>query len=585
MTATAAASQQRDAKTSAVVGTAHVFGDVVCDGTPPRPVRRAIVSLTGDGVDTRRSVITDDNGRFDLTGVPAGRYTLSVSRQAFLPVPYGATKVNEPGRSIVLSDGQSLGDLHLHMIKGAVIAGTVRDVSGTPAPDIQVVLWSQEANGAWTERPPLLRTDDLGTYRAFGLAPGTYVVMARFTATIVGGIENPESAGIDQALKELERGAQAEAPTTTKLWTFAPVMYPSGLTTAEAIPLILTAGEERTGIDLNMRLVTTATIYGSIAAPAGEPLPSVLLTADSGDILGAQTVTVRAEQDGRFRYPNVSPGRYVLTARSTASNGPAIVVGPLVSPRSGRCFWARADVSVAGSDVSGVTLALQPCLAIRGNVLFQADVMPKPSDLTSVRVRALPKSGNPTSTGFAPSLDLPPAVVAAGGQFEITGLLPGEYQLMASAPGEGPDGWWLKSILLRGHDVLDDGPFSLTDTAGEISDVAVVFSDRHTKLSGVVQGLSASAASNFVVVVFPADRALWHVQSRRVQASRLDNGNSFAFRDLPPGDYRLAAVSDPSFDASHQSEFLDSLVASAVSVTLGDGEHKTCDLRVAGRPF
>jgi hypothetical protein len=580
--ATTAASSQTERPTVGPNSTARLSGDVVNDEVPPRPVRRAIVSLTGEGLAIRRSVITDDGGRFEFTGLPAGRFTLTSSRASLLAVPYGATQTSGLGRAIALRDAQAVTDVHLRMVRGAAVTGTVRDAAGEPAPDIQIVMWSRTTRGDWIERPPLVRTDDRGIYRVYGLAPGPYIVMARMTNVIVGGIQAPMTTAIDDALRELARATPSSSPLSTRTFAFAPILYPDALTTTDALPLNLSTGEERAGIDLTIRLVPTATIDGEISAPSGQSLPSVLLNVTSNDVVGAQTVTVRAEQNGRFRYPNVSPGKYVLTARSTSWDGPAVMVGPTTGPRRGPCYWATTEVNVAGSDVSGVVVMLQPCLTVRGHVLFQAEVLPPP-DLKTVHVRALPKTGHSTSTGFAPSPDLPQVAVAEDGQFEIGDLLPGEYQFTASAPGAGSTGWWLRSIMLDGRDLLDDGPAMIEANTNGRSDLTVVFSDRHTILSGILQMQSGATPADLIVVVFPADLEIVRPESRRIQAARLDSAGRFEFRDLPAGEYRLAALSDLVPDGWQQSAFLASLVPSSVRVTLADGEHKVRDLRILGK--
>ena len=88
---TALSAQQRDTTTTArptdEVATARISGIVVTDETPARPVRRAIVTLAGGGLLLNRNAVTDDEGRFDLAGLPAGRYSLSAARASFITLP------------------------------------------------------------------------------------------------------------------------------------------------------------------------------------------------------------------------------------------------------------------------------------------------------------------------------------------------------------------------------------------------------------------------------------------------------------------------------------------------------------------
>ena len=49
-----------------------------------RPVKRARVFATAAELPGGRGMLTDDSGVFDLTELPAGRYSLSVSKSGFV---------------------------------------------------------------------------------------------------------------------------------------------------------------------------------------------------------------------------------------------------------------------------------------------------------------------------------------------------------------------------------------------------------------------------------------------------------------------------------------------------------------------
>jgi hypothetical protein len=76
------APQVRDAIVQPTAGTASISGQVVNDEEQPRPVRRAIVTLTGSDLRPSRGAITDDEGRFTIANLPPGRVTLTVTRAA-----------------------------------------------------------------------------------------------------------------------------------------------------------------------------------------------------------------------------------------------------------------------------------------------------------------------------------------------------------------------------------------------------------------------------------------------------------------------------------------------------------------------
>ena len=128
---------RRDTAAQPTIGTASIAGVVVTDETPPQPVRRAIVTLTGDDLRPSRGAITDDDGRFTLSGLPAGRFILTAMRASFVTSLYGAKRAGRPGTPISLTDGQTQ-NVVVRLWRGAVIAGVLRDDTGEPVAGIPV---------------------------------------------------------------------------------------------------------------------------------------------------------------------------------------------------------------------------------------------------------------------------------------------------------------------------------------------------------------------------------------------------------------------------------------------------------------
>ena len=77
--------QQRDPTAKPVekrVGSAIVAGRVMSSDTGDTPVRRAIVTLTSTERVESVSAVTDNEGRFVLTDLSDGRYTLNARKAA-----------------------------------------------------------------------------------------------------------------------------------------------------------------------------------------------------------------------------------------------------------------------------------------------------------------------------------------------------------------------------------------------------------------------------------------------------------------------------------------------------------------------
>ena len=201
---------------SPVVGSATIGGVVVSAEDPTKPVRHAIIRLSGRG-ELNRGAVTDDEGRFAISFVPAGAYMLSASKPAHLTTAFGAKGPGRPGTSIVVREGESIAGLRIPLTKGAVITGTVRDPSGEPIKGTNVFL--ARAGTALTTVQGLdattyatmdaTTTDDLGIYRIFGLAPGGYIVGAMPPQT--GGGSSGSSPQAASSRRQASRGSAARS--------------------------------------------------------------------------------------------------------------------------------------------------------------------------------------------------------------------------------------------------------------------------------------------------------------------------------------------------------------------------------------
>src|SRR5262249_32730724 len=83
-------------------GTASVVGTILTDTEPPRPVRRAIVTVNSSDRSVGKTVVTDDTGRYAVTGLPAGRYNLDASKRGWVSISYGSKGPGRAGTAVAL---------------------------------------------------------------------------------------------------------------------------------------------------------------------------------------------------------------------------------------------------------------------------------------------------------------------------------------------------------------------------------------------------------------------------------------------------------------------------------------------------
>ena len=580
----------RDAAAATPVrtGTASVSGVVVADDAEGRPIRRARVSLLEQERRNGTTVITDDAGRFVFSGVPAGRYLLTAVKSAWVTTSFGARRPGRPGTPITIADGQRLDQIVLKLARGGVITGVVSDETGRPLPRVTVTPFRHVfQNGARTLVPAGIgaQSDDRGVYRIYGLVPGPYMVGARNVPTGPTSMAGSEirmttDADIQRALAERGRPAgggaarsrdDERAPTVA----YAPVFYPGTATASQATSVTVAAGEERSGIDFSVALVPTSRVEGIVVDPDGAPAANqsinIISNEPSAPGLGFDAFRIgRTNAEGRFSFAGIAPGKYSILARATGPRDAPPAAPPRPGDSTTPSLFATTEVTLDGHPVTGLTIILQPGFTVSGKVQFSGTLAPP--DPSRLRVQLMP-----VFAAGQVNVGVPPAPVNADGTFSIAAVAPGNYRLMSTVPGSSPgSGWTLVSAMANGRDTLD----SPLQVQHDVEDAVLTFSDRTGELSGAVQDPSGRPAPEYYIVVFPADRAQWLPQSRRIRAIRPSAEGRFLFRPLPAGNYLLSAVTDIEDGEWYDPAVLQQLSAVSMPITLGEGEQKAQDIQV-----
>src|SRR5688572_23289014 len=175
----------------AAAGTAVIRGRIV-DLQTGNPLRRVRVNLAAPALG-REGIAgsTDSNGDYELTGLPAGRFTLRVERSGYLPLQYGQRRPLEPGKPLELTAGLVLENINFALPRMSIISGRVTDELGEPIAGVAVTaqrsMWFDNRRRLLPDGP-IATTDEDGKYRIGGLAPGTYVIhsktMDKWTAQV-----------------------------------------------------------------------------------------------------------------------------------------------------------------------------------------------------------------------------------------------------------------------------------------------------------------------------------------------------------------------------------------------------------------
>jgi hypothetical protein len=487
---------------------------------------------------------TDAEGRYELKGVRPGGLEIYASRSGFIGMYYGQRRPRDPQRGMELTAGQVLERIDFALPRGGVIAGRVIDAGGAPVELASVSLLRErfingerrlvdaDNDGTVNSRDV---TDDLGEFRLYGLAPGTYYLAASPAARI-GAESSRWSVVTDATLMTLFPGTRARA---------------------SARPLTIADGEEIDGIAITLLPTSLATIRGTVAMPGGAS-SSVSLVVIKQAAVGLETAESLGFVNGAFVIPRLPPGRYILFARANP-------------------YFAIERVTLDGEDRS-VTLAMKAGRTVSGRVTVDGAT---PTGLTAANVSLVARSTMTYS--YIPNSVAPRGVLSADWTFKIENVQ-GPSRLTVQVP----TGWAIKHVVRRGTDITD----AVFDLSDDLTDVEVVLTQRLTTVSGVVRDASGQPTSAAALVVFADDPGKWGVLEldarraggryvKRVTPARDGRVN---VSGLPEGSYVAAAIEALDVREELDPELLQRLLSIGTRFTLNEGETRAIDLKVTAFP-
>ncbi len=153
---------------------AAVIRGMVVENQTGHPLARTVVvaSPVAGTPGGAKSTRTDLYGGFVFEDLPAGAFLVSAARKGFASVQYGQKQWKSAGLPVILEENQRM-QLEIRLPRLGAIAGRVVDENDVGMPDHEVVVYR-------VAKPPLLvahaTSDDRGVYRIGSLEPGAYLV-------------------------------------------------------------------------------------------------------------------------------------------------------------------------------------------------------------------------------------------------------------------------------------------------------------------------------------------------------------------------------------------------------------------------
>ena len=378
--------------------TGSVSGRVTVKGKPKGGIIVGVrTGEIGPQVGPLRKAVTDADGNYRVTDLPAGTYRVGPMASAFI-VPDST-----PGRlvkSVMLEEGENVDGLDFSMLRGGVITGRVSQADGRPVIEERITITAaDEVDRSGQPGPPGLagQTDDRGVYRVYGLPAGKYKVFVGQGADTFPGPQG-------QARHIYER-----------------VYYPDVTNSSEARVVELGEGSEAANIDITVgesrKGVAVAGVV--IDSETNQPLANLrfgLQKVIPDRIAGYFGTPVLSDRLGAFRFENVAPGKYsVISMPQTNSD-------------------VRVDAvtfEVTDRDLTGLTLKGSKGASVSGRVVLEGtNDLTVQNNMTRLSVAAyVPTAG--TGGGF-----VQPSAIAPDLTFRVGGLQEGiaQFRLTARDP-------------------------------------------------------------------------------------------------------------------------------------------------------
>jgi protocatechuate 3,4-dioxygenase beta subunit len=257
-----------------VAAHAAVVQGVVLDFESGHALARTTISLTPvqNGSGTAQSMRTESNGTFFLNAQP-GIYLLTLGRQGFATLRYGATCGTCPGAAVYLTNERKT-EVDLRMKRLGAITGTVLDENQVGIPGIPV--------GVYSATRPLTRaghveTDDRGAFRVGELMPGPYIIRTAATKSNDG-------------------------------MTYLATFYPDGTEVRLARQVPVELDRTWSGVDFPLVGGKLYRVQGKLLMPAPGFTDSIELISDTG------RQKARVDGQGNYAFDNVAPGDYEMYA-------------------------------------------------------------------------------------------------------------------------------------------------------------------------------------------------------------------------------------------------------------------------------
>ncbi len=493
-------SAQNPSASDAAKATGTISGKVLLGDQPAPGVEVLLTSaragMTGSPDAGNLIAVTDVEGRYKVTNVPAGGFRVSAFAPAY--VIAGENNPWQPGRSVTLSEGEVVTDVNFNLTRGGVVTGRVTSADGRAVIGERINLTLVVANGQKaqdrTPRFSQLETDDRGVYRAYGVAAGRYLVSA-------GASPDDINSGDE----------------------YRQTFYPDAIEESAAKIIEVTAGGEVENIDIKLARATKGyTASGRVIdADTGKPIAGmtigyIVMKESNGSFGTSGSIT---NSQGEFRLDGLFPNPYATFA--------------MPMPGNSDNYSDQTKFEIVSGDVSGLEIKMHRGGSISGIAVIEGTDDPAiRAKLTQMSVYAQNTTPDQMIMRFGGN-----ANINADGTFRIGGVLPGKVRITRGTYN-APKGLSLLRVELNGTELTSD----LEIGSGEnISGVRLVFAYGSSVVVGHVE-IKGGPLPETMRLSVAARRDSGGSGNRTAVAQRaeVDSRGQFLIEGLATGNYIIS---------------------------------------------
>jgi hypothetical protein len=482
----------------AQVSTPPVFiqGSAV-DAITGAPLHKAYISVGGTA-----QAITGRDGSFHIPGIKPGEYKIYAERPGYQDCARCMT--------VRVATDQPVTGVRIPLTPFGSISGHVVDPDGDPwiwgNVSIYRLSWKKGKRDLEVEKNAELNAR--GEFRVADLPPGRYYI-------------------------SVDPQWHVQLPVGC-LSTF----YPAALDPAGAARVDLAAGQDVTGLEVNLQNGETHRIRGRIGGDkiAG---PYLYVTRVSGSFeIHDDNTSASVKPDGTFVVGGAIPGTYRLHAGSVFRD----------EHRGMSITWvSETTVQVGGSDVENVQIEAAAPFNLNGDVRAEGASQPEWKDIWVMFQR----DGENQS-----------ARLDAAGTFTINNLSRAVYRIKVSGPNL--DQYYEKPRVID---------------LGRISDgtLEIVLKAKPASVQGAIQSDTKVDTSRTTVLLIP-DTADPDTREAETSEATFDQNGTFSIARVMPGEYRLFAFQDLPEDAWKDADFWGAMKDQGTPVKLEEGDRKALQL-------